>query len=114
MTTCSAAQPARDAMPQKTAPARMQESIPAWPRPAQHQSSVAQPTRDAKPQKTANARKVTLKENTPLYDNFLDAMKESDAGKELMDFMVTVCFFRNQFYFDERGNKLSQPRCIGF
>ena len=72
--------------------------------------SVEQPARDAMP----NARKVTLKENTPLYDNFLDAMKDSVAGREIMDFIATVCFFGDHRHFDDRGNKLSQPRSIGF
>ena len=36
---------------------------------------------------------LTLRESTPLYDNFLEVMKETDVSKEILDFIANQCFY---------------------
>ena len=46
----------------------------------------------AEPNTNATAAEVALQESTPLYDEFLVAMQDDTAGKEILDFLATVCF----------------------
>jgi hypothetical protein len=57
---------------------------------------------------------LTLRENTPLYNTFLDSMQGTDAGKEILDFLAMTCFHGEYCYLDERGNRLDIPWSIGF
>ena len=62
------------------------------------------------------ATEITLKPNTPLYNDFLDAMQgdATGTGKEILDFLANTCFFGNVCYFDEQGNKLHRRRTVAF
>ena len=58
--------------------------------------SVAQPARTtwSPAHEWQPATGVTLRENTPLYDNFLDAMQGNETGKEILDFLAKTCLSR--------------------
>ena len=62
----------------------------------------------------APQREFTFRENTPLFDNFLDCMNRSDAGVEILDFLTDSCFYGDICWIDERGMSLPKPRSVSF
>ena len=56
----------------------------------------------------------TWRENTPLFNNFLDCMNSNNAGKEILDFLANTCFWGEICCLDERGRYLPKPCSVGF
>ena len=51
---------------------------------------------------------LTLRDSTPLYNNFLDVMKDTGASKEILDFIANACLYGNYCYIDG-GLELRPP-----
>ena len=62
----------------------------------------------------ANRPAVVLTERTPLYDSFLDSMQKAGAGRDILDFLATECFFGELCYYDKWGQKYPQPVSIAW
>ena len=62
----------------------------------------------------ANRPALVLADKTPLYDSFLDSMQKAGAGRDILDFLATECFFGDLCYYDKRGQEYPQPVSIAW